>query len=386
MQRPAANMMASADDMSRYLVMLLRRGALEDGSRLISAGGLTRMEQRLTLPYAGPEDQYGLGTDTGQYGGGFVARGHVGVQTGFTASLRYFPRQGVGWVVLLNALPSDQALGKIESELLAFVMPERAPQVPAPGAYAQLSSLVGYYRDAAPSEEMSAALIEVTSGVEIQQRNDGLWEGLHHGGLRSLVSGPTWQRLLPAGTDGSFRHEDEVIATRYFSINAEGLAVMVTPSGYFERIPAWLNAAQRLVLIASAAILGSAVLLAWLGPAQTMNLPLLSSLTVFGVPPPRWTAIGPLFLVVVPAVVYVVLSTSTQRMSQVNVVTLSLFLLSCLFPLFALVSILGALRTVVLAEVGLSYKTYLVLVGAAATVVTAFAWRAHWLVLRTWAW
>lgn len=386
MQRPAANMMASAEDMGHYLLMLLRRGALEDGSHLISTEGLTRMEQRVTLPYAGPEEQYGLGTDTAQYPGGFVAHGHVGITLGFKASLRYFPQQGVGWVVLLNAQPSDQALNEIEAELLAFITRESPPRLPSPGSYAHLADLVGYYRDAAPVEEISAAVTGLTSGLEIQQRDDGLWEGLHQPGLRSLVSGPFWRRLVPVGTEGGFRHEDEVIASRYFAVNGEGAQVVVTPMGYFERSPAWLNAAQRLVLVASAAILASPLLLVSLALAQAMDLPLLSMLTVLGAPAPGWTVIGPITLLGISAAAYAVLSSSTQRLSEVNLTTIGVFVLSSALPLLALVSAGGAIRAAVTADVGLFYRSHLMLIGAAAAVLTVFAWRAHWVALRTWAW
>lgn len=382
MQRSAANLIASADDMARYLQMWLGRGKV-DGRSVLSADGIARMERRATLPYTGPDADYGLGTDTAQYGG-FVAHGHTGITDGFSASFRYFPREGVGWVVMLNALPSGDALPEIETELVDFLMQGSTPPAPAEAPATDPARFAGYYRDAAPTQEILAALSDTFGGTEVQVRADGLWERTHVlGGLRSLVSQEPWRRLIAVGSEGSFRHDDEVVSTRSFTGAEAGVTALVTPMGYFEQSPLWLADLKRIVLLGSLACLMSTPVLVAVSIARAFGL---TSTGFLGGPPPTLTQVPTILLVLIAAAAWAILSRSPERLSEMNATTVALFAASTLFPFVALLTVGTAIRASFYDDVGLVFKAYLLLVAAAGGALSVFAWSAHWVALRTWAW
>src|SRR4029077_18881807 len=126
-------------------------------------------------------------------------------------------------------------------ELTGFLMQGLTAPVPADASTVDLGQFAGYYRDLAPMQEILGALNETFGGTEIQLRSDGLWERTHVlGGLKSLVLAGPWQPLIPVGGEGSFRHADESVSSRYFTRTDTGAQALVTPMGYFERSPTWL--------------------------------------------------------------------------------------------------------------------------------------------------
>ncbi|HQR68934.1 MAG TPA: serine hydrolase domain-containing protein, partial [Thermoanaerobaculia bacterium] len=131
MMRPAANLITTPRDASRLVSLFLGRGTL-DGRAVLGPAAIDRMERRLTLPFAGPEEQFGIGLETFQ-AGGLLGFGHVGVTYGYEAAFRYLPSAGVGWAVLLNGAGSGprRAREAIEAEILAFLS-RGAPPPPVP--------------------------------------------------------------------------------------------------------------------------------------------------------------------------------------------------------------------------------------------------------------
>src|SRR4029077_6861568 len=165
MMRPAANLIASPNDMGRYLLMWLRRGEL-DGRRLVGEESLRRMEERRTLPYAGPEERYGLGTEAGQYDG-HVARGDSGYTLGFRAPFRCPPAEGVAWTVMLHTSDGERARADIEGELLGFLMrgtPATGRREPVRVSGATLAGLAGFYGDASPAGDLGATVQRLLTG------------------------------------------------------------------------------------------------------------------------------------------------------------------------------------------------------------------------------
>jgi hypothetical protein len=315
----------------------------------------------------------------------------VGVTLGFKTSLRYFPEQGVGWVVMLNSIPTDQALADIEAELLAFVMQGKTPTTPTPtptpdsGQLLSLANLTGHYRDAAPDEELFAAVDEFTGGVEIQQRGDELWEGVRQPGLRGLIAGPTWSRLIPTDDHGSFRHENEVIASRYFT-TTDGTEALVTPMGYFERTPAWLNPLQRAGLTGALLLLASAAIYAPLMLVKLLSRGSPGKRRWWTCWPPVWVMVAAVGTAVLPALAYVAMSTYSGRLDIPTVNTVAVFILSTLFPIFTALLTASALRIANDGSVAAVYRVHLLLVAAASLSLAVFAWQAHWVALQTWAW
>jgi CubicO group peptidase (beta-lactamase class C family) len=384
MNRPAANFISSADDMSRYLLLWLRNGQV-DGRSLLSATSMERMRTRATLPYAGPDAQYGLGTDTAQIDG-YVGHGHTGIQLGFLASLRYFS-QGFGWVIMLNA-QNGQALAEIESELLAFAVSGTQSPPPTVVSPEQPSgSIAGVYRNAAPMQEIFAGLTDIFGSLEIEVRPDGVWERSRDGtSLRGLVVPPAPQKLIPVGTGGAFRLDGESISSRFFSDTADGRDVLVTQLGLYEKTDSWMVTIKRLLILGALLLLTSGLVLAPVAIFQTL-LPLpLSSAGGWLHSPGPGTWVPMVLLAAIAPGVWVIMSRSAEPLAMLNATTVTIFILSIAFPVLALASAVLAARAATSVDLGILIRSYLLLVAASGLVLTVFAWSARWLGLRTWAW
>jgi hypothetical protein len=83
---------------------------------------------------------------------------------------------------------------------------------------------------------------------------------------------------------------------------------------------------------------------------------------------------------------WLVAGRSPAQMGEVNATTLGLFAASTAFPLVAALTIGTAIWVARDADVGFVFKAYLLLIAAAGGTLSVFAWSAHWLALRTWAW
>jgi CubicO group peptidase (beta-lactamase class C family) len=378
MMRPAANLIASPNDMGRYLLMWLRRGEL-DGRRLVGEASLRRMEERRTLPYAGPEERYGLGTEVAQYDG-HVAHGHTGYTNGFRASFRYLPAEGVGWTVMLNTSDGERARADIEGELLGFLMrgtPATGRREPVRVSGATLAGLAGFYGDASPAGDLGATVQRLLTGEEFAVRDGVLWERrVGQGGLLGLLRRSSWQPLTAVG-DGSFRREGESVSSLYFTRVPGGARVLVTRDGYLERESGWLGGAERAALLAALVVVGGSVVLTplWLVPAALRRR----------LPGHLWARGLPVATAVAGAGAYALLSRTPQSLGEVNATTVAICILSgSMAPLSALA--VGASLHAATGESGRAVKAQLLLSASACVGLTAFAWSAHWIGLRTWSW
>jgi len=379
LQRPAANLLASASDMARYLEFWVRGGEL-DGRRLVSPESLERMRHRRTLAYPGPAEEYGLGTDTAQFGR-FIAHGHSGYTNGFVASFRYFPDEHVGWVFMLNHDTANEARAAIEDELVRFLLPGSTTSMavsPVGTAAPDLAPWAGFYRDVTPSTEIETSLTTVFSGTQVELRNGSLWErtsGLN--GLRSLVSLGRWRLLTPTGPD-AFRHDGETISSVAFARSDTGPTVLITQNGFLMRDTFALVLLQRgLLLVGLASVLSTLVVV----PLRLALEPVGFGQSLGSLP--LWIPQAVAGLALVGA--WLALTRTTELLGQMNATTVSLFVLSLLF---AVMSVLSVACAVWLAgsNATLLAKAYVLLVAIAAAGLTLFAWQAHWIGLRTWLW
>ena len=376
MMRPAANLLVSPRDMLRYLRLWLGRGVV-DGRPLLSPDGVSRIESRRTLPYDGPEDQYGLGNSHCQRGG-FVGRGHTGWTFGFSASFCYLPRQGVGWAVLLNRSDAGGAVAAIEDEILQFLVRGEEPPVLAqvPADPEALGRLAGFYRDVAPGEQFTAPLLSL-GGLRVAARTGGLAvqdDAIH--GVKSLVSRRPWVRLVPMG-GGAFRREGDALSTLLFVRSPAGTDALVTGGGYLERAPAGAVLLARALLGVAILCMLSALLLAplWLlatwrsgqAPAFTLAraLPALASLCALAL--------------------WAIVTRSPQRWGRLNATSVSIWGLSWAFAAFSILALVTTFA-VPTRDVGVLVKLHSILVSIACTGLTVFAWSAGWIGVRTWRW
>ncbi|MFY0576910.1 serine hydrolase domain-containing protein [Cystobacter fuscus] len=113
--RPAGGVWTSVRDLSRYVQLELARGALPDGTRLVS-------EESLLARYApqvsqGEDVTYGMGLVVDRTWGATVVH-HGGGIFGYTSDMLWLPEAGVGAVVLTNADSGPFMLGAFMRRLL----------------------------------------------------------------------------------------------------------------------------------------------------------------------------------------------------------------------------------------------------------------------------
>jgi len=143
--RPAGGMWTSARDLSQYLLMELKLGALPDGKRLASQENL--LERRRPQVHIGEDATYGMGliVDT-RYGIPVVH--HGGSMFGYKSDMIFLPDHGVGAVVLTNSDTGGYLLGLLRRRLLEVLFdgkPEAVEQ--AQVALAQRTASIAKERE-----------------------------------------------------------------------------------------------------------------------------------------------------------------------------------------------------------------------------------------------
>ena len=181
--RSAGEMKSSANDMARFVRMMLNRGEL-DGVRIVSADSIARMEVSRTSLAArsGLKYGYGLG-NLAQVDHAFITHGHDGGLDGFLSDYRYIPDLGVGYFFSVNDSQAPNGVRELDDLLLGYVTrgknpPPKAPQMPLD---ARIENATGFYEFASPRSQWAQFLTEmVLSG----------WTYIDHGRLyrRGLIA------------------------------------------------------------------------------------------------------------------------------------------------------------------------------------------------------
>ncbi len=152
---PTGGLVASANEMARYLQMLLAGGQAPSGTRLVSAPGVSRLlaaaspSAHSTLLSAEFDFRYGEGWFVGPFGAASDARWHLGSLTTFAAWMVLLPETRQAVVVLINAkteLPLGE-LNAVMSRLPIGVVNLLRGQAPPQGAslraaYAKFSAVL----------------------------------------------------------------------------------------------------------------------------------------------------------------------------------------------------------------------------------------------------
>jgi hypothetical protein len=203
--RSAGAINASARDMANYVRFYLQRGSL-DGTQLLLAASLERMESTETLPSA----QLGRVAGYGLYNqaileGPFVFRGHGGAVMGGLAEMAYLPEHGCGYAVMINS-GHGQALFRITKLLRHYVTrdvtsPGLPPTVPVPPSLQR--RYAGYYQGISPRNQWLYPFERLINIQKLDFAADGL--SARTGGLHGERWVPVSERLL--------RQEDQSIAT-----------------------------------------------------------------------------------------------------------------------------------------------------------------------------
>lgn len=107
---PAGALWSNADDVAKYLIMLLNGGVSADGQRIVSAENLAYLwEPRVAID---SQISYGLGWHVEDYHGLTVFH-HPGGTVGFASELVVIPERDIGFALLTNRLDQITPIGRM---------------------------------------------------------------------------------------------------------------------------------------------------------------------------------------------------------------------------------------------------------------------------------
>jgi CubicO group peptidase (beta-lactamase class C family) len=357
--RPAGNLHTSPADMGKFVHLLLNWGETAD-DLVVDPEYLSNMEHpRTTLASrAGLQNGYGAAFYSSTVDG-FPMLGHNGGIEGFVSTFAYSTSRDVGYVVMLNATHSQEALRRISQlavrYLKAGVEPPAKPDTDVPAAV--LREYEGYYQDAAPRNQAMAFVQWLLSGRTITVDGNRLRARGVFGGEATLI--PVSNNL--------FRLEDDAEASRAFATDEAGTMVLASGMSYEERRPRWrVEIVRWPVLISSALVVTPLLMLIpWLGHARRAE------------PAGFWwlkawllcCAFG--FL----APVVGIMNVHDTALGTRNLWTSAMFLGTILLPAAAILSVLFTIDAII-KDAGRWLRAYAITVIVAALVVSGYlsAW------------
>jgi len=154
--RPAGAINASAKDMAAYVQFYLNRGTV-NGVAVMPAASIDRMETptRTWEAQQGLKAGYGMSNYTSVHDG-FVYHGHDGGVNGGLTEMAYMPEYGVGFFYSINT-GNGAAFGKVGDAIRAYITRNltRQPVPPATALPADAAEYAGWYVNDAPRVEMT---------------------------------------------------------------------------------------------------------------------------------------------------------------------------------------------------------------------------------------
>lgn len=360
--RPAGNLHTSALELGRFVHTLLNWGETENDI-VIDPEYLSNMEHpRTTLASAaGLRNGYGSGIASSIIEG-FPMLGHGGGIEGFSSQYAYSTSRDVGFVVLLNATHSPDAMRRIQQLAVRYLKADVDPPAKPVGAVTDvtLRKYEGYYHDANPRNQAFAFIEWLMSGRTITV------EGNH------LKATPVFGRpvdLIPV-SDTLFRLDADPEPTRVFVAGDGDQMILTGGSLYAERWPRSRIEPIRWAVFASAAIVLTPVV---------MLLPWIFFRNRF---PGFWWLKGLLLLCSIAFLLPVlgIMNVSDRTLGTQNIWTLAMFAGSVLMPVAAILAFLLAIDAWRGRAGGVSarlpLRAYSLLVSTAALIISGYlsAW------------
>jgi CubicO group peptidase (beta-lactamase class C family) len=238
--RPTGAINASAKDMANYVRFYLQRGSL-DGTRLLRASSIERMETTETLPSAklGNIAGYGL-YNYATVEGAFVFRGHNGGMAGGLTEMAYLFDYGRGYAVMINS-GKGKALRQIGNLVRRYVIRDLTPPAlpSAASAPAELQQHYrGYYQGVSPRMQWFYGFERLMKIKKLSFAADG---------LSTTTYGLHQERWVPM-SERLFRKEDQSVATLALLPDADGEILIQSDWGIFKKVSA-LRVWSQLVAI-----------------------------------------------------------------------------------------------------------------------------------------
>ena len=351
--RPSGNLHTSPAEFGKFVHVLLNWGEKDEYTLVVDPEYLSNMEHPRTTLASRATLRSGYGSGIAAFPAEpFPLLGHEGAIEGFLSRYAYSTSRDVGYVVMLNASFSQDALNRISDlairYLKADVEPPEKPRAVVP--VATLQKYVGYYQDAAPRLQAVAFLQWLLTGQSIAVEGDHLV-------MRPALRGPS-HTLIPVG-DNQFRGEHDVEATRVFTTDQSGVMIM-TGAGYAERMPRWqVEIVRWPVLISSALILTPLLaLVIWLVRIRdsgfwALRLSLLLCAIGFGLP------------------ILAIANVDAATVGQVNALTMSMLGGTLILPAATVLAIGFTIHSF-FEDAGASLRGYAVLVSLAALILSVY--------------
>ena len=243
--RPAGNLHTSPADLGKFVHLMLNWGETEE-DLVIDPEYLSNMEHPRTTVAAAAGLQAGYGSAlASSFVEGFPMLGHSGGIEGFMSVFGYSTARDVGYVVLLNATHSGEAMRRITRLAVRYL---KADVEPPAKPTAEVSDQVlrqyeGYYHEANPRLQAFAFVQWLTSGRTISVDGTRL--------KSNPVFGPP-APLYPV-SDNLFRLDIDPEPTRVFTRNDGGM--VLTGGGFYaERRPRWQVEIIRWPVVVSSAL------------------------------------------------------------------------------------------------------------------------------------
>lgn len=366
--RPAGSLNTTVKELSQLVRFYLGRGTV-DGHTILKPESVARIERSETNLGApvGFTNGYGLGIAAFP-DPGITFRGHNGEIDAFTAVYGYNVRCNCGYVIMANGgegvdfgTPGSQAVQGYLTRNMQMQAPAVA-QVPAE----TLHEYAGLYRTITPPNNLLRPIVELAGFTRVVAGEGKL-----------IISGNEW---LATG-EHTFRRMDREEATLAFVADG-GSVYKISAFASQVQMPMWMAAA--VVGIAGVLAIGLALSLlmtpVWIVSAVRGRLSERGGLIMRLLPLFAFLS----FVAMMGLVAYAVLGSGTSAWTNLayGPYSITIFVTSILFPLFALLGLLAAWRGT---NANGFVRLFLGLTSLAMLVVAGYLASIGWVGVQTWA-
>jgi CubicO group peptidase (beta-lactamase class C family) len=374
--RPAGNLQTTAADLGKFVHVLLNWGETAD-DLVIDPEYLSNMEHpRTTLASrAGLRSGYGTGL-AGSFVNGFPMIGHNGGIAGFLSAFAYSTARDVGYVVLLNSTHSPAAMRRISNLAVGYLKAGVEPPAKPEEKIAEpvLRTYEGYYHPANPRNQAFAFFTWLLGGQRVTVNGNRL-------NMTPVFGSPS--TLVPV-SDTLFRLEQDPEPTRVFTTDENGTMVLTGGAMYAERLSRWRVESVRWVVLASAALMLTPLIM--LVPWSIQGLSRRSAKREGGSAKRYgwlkfWLVCGAVGLLL-PALG--VMNIGDMQLGTKNVWTGAMFAGSVLVPAAAIMSFL-AMFEAMMSGAGRWLRGYALVVSIAALIVSGYLSAWGMIAFRPWA-
>ena len=375
--RPAGSINASANDMAAYVAFYLNRGGV-NGMKVMPAASIDRLENptRTWAAQEGLKAGYGL-SNYWSVNDGFVYHGHDGGVNGGLTEMAYMPEYSVGYFYSINA-GNGNAFDKIGKAIRAYITRDlTTPAVPPQGQLpGDAAAYAGWYEPDSPRVQMLYFFERLLGMVRVRFA-DGkmlLWPVV---GMKDEVflpvSGRQFRKVFEKDPP------NPVATVMLLTPDVEGRFIQTSiGTRTLKRVPNGLAIAEIVLTVFVAVATVSLVLYApfWMlgGISKKRRRPQERAMR-------WWPLIAVLSLAGAVALIAVSGPDIITRMGDLTVWSGSVFVLTLVFAVAAVLSVVAVWRG---QEVRRWVKRYSAAMALALVIATAYL--AYWGVigLRTW--